>query len=369
MNKYIFYLGHPAHFHLFKFVINDLIQNGNDVKILIKKKDILEQLLIDMRWNYHNILPKGRKDNKISIAMGMIRRDLALLGIIRRWRPDLMVGTSVEIAHIGKVCGIRSLVVNEDDWDVVPLFSRLAYPHASLILAPNCCRTGKWRYKTIAYNSYHELAYLHPNHFSANPDKVITLYQGKPRYFIIRFAKLTAHHDSGISGLHTKLVEKIIELLEPFGTIHITSERQLEPQFEQYRINIPPLDIHHALAFADLYIGDSQTMSAEAAVLGTPALRFNDFVGRISYLEELEHRYQLTFGYHTNQYNEFLQHVLKLVEMNNRKEVWRERRSKMLSEKMDLNAFMFDLLPRLANYPKNQSKNLERAFSSHTFES
>ena len=44
-------------------------------------------------------------------------------------------------------------------------------------------------------------------------------------------------------------------------------------------ININPLDIHHVMSFASIYIGDSQTMAAEAGVLGTPFIRFNDFVG------------------------------------------------------------------------------------------
>ena len=38
-------------------------------------------------------------------------------------------------------------------------------------------------------------------------------------------------------------------------------------------MNIDPSDMHHALAFASLYIGDTQTMAAEAAVLGTPSIR------------------------------------------------------------------------------------------------
>jgi len=42
--------------------------------------------------------------------------------------------------------------------------------------------------------------------------------------------------------------------------------------------------MHHVMAFASLYIGDSQTMAAEAGVLGVPFVRFNDFVGRIGYL-------------------------------------------------------------------------------------
>src|SRR5690606_9595071 len=57
-----------------------------------------------------------------------------------------------------------------------------------------------------------------------------------------------------------------------------------------------PTRIHHALAHARFVLGDSQTMTAEAAVLGIPALRINDFVGRISYIADLEHA-GLAFGF------------------------------------------------------------------------
>ena len=45
-----------------------------------------------------------------------------------------------------------------------------------------------------------------------------------------------------------------MKVLEPFGTIYITSERPFEPQFEKYRIKINPLDMHHVMAFASLYM-------------------------------------------------------------------------------------------------------------------
>ena len=48
----------------------------------------------------------------------------------------------------------------------------------------------------------------------------------------MRFASLNAHHDSGIKGINTDIAERLVKILEPFGTIYITSERPLEPQFE-----------------------------------------------------------------------------------------------------------------------------------------
>lgn len=54
------------------------------------------------------------------------------------------------------------------------------------------------------------------------------------------------------------------------------------------------------MVFASLYIGDSQTMSAEAGILGTPFVRFNDFVGRINYMAEMEDVYELGYGIHAS---------------------------------------------------------------------
>jgi predicted glycosyltransferase len=42
------------------------------------------------------------------------------------------------------------------------------------------------------------------------------------------------------------------------------------------------------MAFAEFFIGDSQSMTVESAVPGVPAIRVNDFVGRISAVRELE---------------------------------------------------------------------------------
>ena len=50
--RYLFYLGHPAHFHLFREVIPMLRNSGHEIKVLIKKKDVLEQLLKDSGWEY-----------------------------------------------------------------------------------------------------------------------------------------------------------------------------------------------------------------------------------------------------------------------------------------------------------------------------
>ena len=91
-------------------------------------------------------------------------------------------------------------------------------------------------------------------------------------------------------------------------------------------------------------------MTAEAAVLGTPAIRFNDFVGKLGYLEELEHKYGLACGIRTSEPHNLYDKIEELVNTPNIKRIWQERRQKMLSEKIDVAAFMTWFIE---NYPKS----------------
>lgn len=346
--KILIYLGHPAHFHNYKNTIAALKEQGHQVEVLIKKKDILEDLLRNAGIPYHNILEEGRKNSKVGILVGTAKRVWRLNRFCRVFKPDLLTGTSVENSIIGPFRHIPVININEDDAKVVPLYAKMSYPGASVILCPTTCDCGKWNKKAVKYEGYQELAYLHPNNFTPDKTAVEKYFPTNKPYFIIRFASLNAHHDNGIRGISAEIAQKLVDILEPYGRIYITSERQLEPQFEKYRIVINPLDIHHVLAFADLYIGDSQTMAAEAGVLGTPFVRFNDFVGRIGYLRELEEKYQLGFGIKPDDVCTLYKTVESLVRMNDKSIVFGERKKRMLSEKIDYSQF---LTAFLLHYP------------------
>jgi len=209
---------------------------------------------------------------------------------------------------------------------------------------------GKYNWKKLPFHGYKELGSLHPKRFI--PDRSI-IRQFNPeykRYFILRLVSLKATHDVGKGGLNDEEVIRLISLLEKHGKVFITSERRLPDKFEKYRINIKVNDIAHALYYADLLIADSQTMSAEAGVLGTPYIRYNDFVGKISYLEELENKYKLGFGIRTKDKNELFVRLDKLLNEPNLKVTWKSKREKMLSEKIDMTDFMVWVFE---NYPES----------------
>jgi len=346
--KILFFLGHPAHFHLFKHVIHELSASRHEVHIVIKKKDILEQLLKLANLPYTNLLPEGRKDGKLGIIIGVLKKNKALLSYCREHKPDIMTGTSAEIAHIGKLLWIPSLNFTEDDYHIVRNFGRVTYPFTDTILSPMTCDNGRWNKKTVTYMGYHKLAYLHPNRFTPDKEIVRKYIPADKPYFILRFAKLNAHHDNGILGMDDELARKVVDKLSEQGNVYITSERELAKDLEPYRLQINLLDIHHIMAFTTLFIGDSQSMSVEAAMLGTPSIRFSSFTGRIGVLEELENKYELTYGIHPSCPEQLLSKIDELISDQQTGQKFQERRKIMLEEKIDVSAFFSWFLE---NYP------------------
>ncbi len=343
--KVLFYLGHPAHYHLFKHSIKAL---GNDRSVvLIKSKDVLEKLLQEENITYHNVDGTSSKiigKSTFDIALNFGKRLIRIAKIIRKHKPYILAGSAAELAVLGRIFRIPSAIFFEDDFEKVASFAKIAGPSATHLVCPDCCSAWKWNYKKIGYNSYHELAYLHPENFTPDIKKVESIFDLFTKNFIIRFSELGAYHDVGKAGITDEMALELIKRLEKHGKVLITSERSLPPQFEPYRIAIRATDIHHALFYADMFIGDSQTMTAESAVLGTPALRFNDFVGELSYLENLENPYGLTYGFKTNNSKGLFLKLEELLKDSNLKSTWKIRKEKMLSEKINFANYMTNFL-------------------------
>lgn len=334
------YLGHPAHYHLFKHLIR---HHTNNVAVVIKTKDVLENLLREEGIPFIKIEELSNRSNtgsKIALMLRILKRVGKMLSIIKEKKPRLLLGSAAELALSGKLTGIPTYVFFEDDVEKVHPYGWMVGPLATGMVCPEVCSAGRWTYKKTGYASYHELAYLHPAHFTPDRSVVKDIFSDAERNFVIRFVDLIAFHDKGKKGITDALAQQLIDRLLPFGRVHISSERKLPAQFEPYRLKIPTSKMHDVLAFADLFIGDSQTMTAEAAVLGTPALRFNDFVGELSYLEELEHTYGLTYGFRTDMSEGLLGKLDELLRVPDLKIEWRKRKEKMLTEKIDLAQWM-----------------------------
>lgn len=346
--RFLLYLGHPAHFHNFKHSVLLLTANGHKVKVVARGKDVLFDLLDGEDWDVVKLPERKSAVGKLGLAANIAARELTMLRIASSFKPDLMAGTDLVITHVGRLLGIPSVIVNEDDSAAVPLMAKYAFPYATAILAPNCCDQSPFNHKKIGYEGYHELAYLHPKIFSSSrADLPENVQKGGP-YFLLRFASLHAHHDAGRRGISDDLALELIALLEPHGKVYITSERPFGESLEPYRLPVHPRDMHHVMAHATLYIGDSQTMAAEAAVLGVPSIRFNDFVGELSYLEELEHRYGLTKGFKTDAPDTLLELIREWAVDPNLKASFQQKREIMLNSTIEVTPFWVHTFEALA---------------------
>ena len=357
-------ISHPAHFHLFRNTIDTLKAHGDRVVVVIRPKDVLEQLCVNAGMEYVKIKERSRNTGKVGLALSLIQKTIAVMRIVRQTKPGFLIGCDGAIAYAGKLAGIPSFDCDEDDAEATPLFAKLFYPFFTGVIAPTICSAGKWEYKKIGHYSYHELAYLHPNHFT--PDRRYLEKYGissEHPFYLVRFAQLTAHHDTGIHGIEKATALRLVSMLSEHGRVYITSERPLEPELEQYRMHIDPLDIHHIMAFADLFIGDSQTMAAEAGVLGTPFVRLNDFSGRLAYLNEIEDKYQLGFSHKSNDINGFFLSVQKWLDEPERKKLCLERRKRMLAEKIDLAEFLVWFIEEYPESRKIMSENPDYQFN------
>lgn len=356
--KILFALNHPAHYYLFKFVIKDFIQKGYDIKIVIKDKDILEKILILEKIDYVKINRKRHRNNSVfSVLYNGIKellvQDVRLLKFVKGFEPDFLLGTDISIAHIGKLKTIPSFVFNEDDFEINKLFCKTTYPFAGFIVAPEYTSVGQYDKKKISYNGIQKMAYLNAKYFV--PDVAVIKELGlsqEDTFFIIRLVSLTSGHDieGKHKGIDRLLLNRLVSFLEPKGKVFITSEEILTEDLRKYQVRIPLNKMQDLMYFSSLFIGDSQTMCAEAGILGTPFIRYNDFVGKIEYLNDLENNYKLGWGVKTNEAERIFSIINELFSMSDYKNIWSEKKKKLFQEKVDLTAFTIWLIE---NYPNS----------------
>tara|TARA_B110000902_G_scaffold153600_1_gene176424 strand:- start:2725 stop:3822 length:1098 start_codon:yes stop_codon:yes gene_type:complete len=349
--KILFYFSHPAQYlFLRETIIRLKKKDKHKIYILIKTKDVLENLISSDNLEFENILPKERGQSKLAITLSLFNRIIKIFSFVRRIKPDLLVGTDASLTHLSFLFRKKCITIIEDDYEIIKTLGRLAYPFTSTILCPNVCKVGKWDHKKIGYNGFMKLGYLHPSIFT--PDTIILKKYSFPKnYALIRLAKLTAHHDFGIKGIDYVLLDKIINILESNGLrVYISSEAEILEDYKKYLLNINPSEIHHVLSFSKLFISDSQSMSVEASMLGVPSIRYSSFTGKISVLEELEKKYKLTFGVPVGNEEILLERIFKLINLEDLSETFQIRKREMINDKIDVSKFMTWFI---GEYPKS----------------
>lgn len=327
--KLIIGLGHPAHFHLFKHIITS---NQFEVIVVISDKDILADLLISNQITFIKIADYGKYKNLFSKALKILFSSFKLIQLIRKEKPNLLIGCLTQLSWAGWVCNRKILFFAEDDYAYTKMQGKITYPFVTKIITAEGVNVGPYASKQLTYPSYQKLAYLSPEVFQEKPKgELLNKYKLAKQYFLIRLVNLSAHHDKNIKGIGHNELDRILKDLLPFGDIIISSEKPLDKKWSEFQPSLDVNDMHHLMKHAKGFISDSQSMTVEAALLGTPNVKINDFKDKISILSELEYSFQLTKSFKPNtitskDLKEFASEDL---------EIWRERRKALLKSKVN----------------------------------
>ena len=338
-------IGHPAHVHFFKNFIWEMGRRGHEPVVTARDKDVTLGLLKEYGIGHTVVgrMGKGRFD----LIREWIGRDRKIYSIARQFHPDVLTGIHNPcVAHVARLTGAKSIIFT--DSEPTKLADMVTFPFADVICTPSCYKKDLGK-KQVRYHGYHELAYLHPNYFK--PDPSVLQEAGltrKDRFIIMRFVAWQASHDIRQHGFNLETKMRAVRELEKYARVFITSEKPLLGEFEKYRIPTSPEKIHDLLFYATLLIGDTQTMTTEAGILGTSAVRCNSFVGPndMSNFIELEHNYDLLYSF--REPDKAIEKALELLQQPDLKGQWAKKRQRLLADKIDVTRFMVDFIE---NYP------------------
>lgn len=355
-------INHPGHVHYFKNFIWEMERRGHAVLITASHKDVATQLLQRYGLEYVDLGSYGSSRLKKLINIPIM--DVKMYRAVKDFRPDILLGfSSIRAAHASKVLGVPAVIF--DDTEHAAWEHRLYTPLSDVILTPTCFRKSLGR-KQVRFDSYMELAALHPPHFRPDPSVLQELsLTGGDVFIVVRFVSWDANHDVGQHGIRDKV--GLVKALEQYGRVLITSEGALPPELQPYQIRVPPENLHDLLYYATLYVGEGATTASECAVLGTHAIYVNTL--GLGYITEENEKYHLISDFSSRACNNgtVLAEAKRLLQNPNLRAEGKKKGATLVLDKIDVTAFMIWFIehyPKSVNLMKNYP-DIQRQFGHH----
>lgn len=262
----IFTVPAPLEIYMFKNFYKMLIKEGNSVTFVVRDYSCNKDLIKFFRLP--SVLCPIRNSFFFSKIGEMIFSDILNYKIIRQLSPDIIIGDSL-LGHIAKALKVPSIAFVDGDAIGTYRYIYKFFYWSEVFVTPEYVNLDIPFRTHIKYPGFQELAYLHPRYFS--PNRRIFDYLGIDKgdsYVILRFAAFDASHDFGLKGLsHSQKIE-LVNKLEKYAYVFISSELPLGKTLSKYQLKIPPYMIHDALYFANLLIAET-AMIRESAIIGT----------------------------------------------------------------------------------------------------
>ncbi len=178
--KILVNIGHPSDIHFYKNALKILEKKGNIIKIVASNTNLINHLLRTYGFSFVNIKKYNSPLWKIFCA---IHKDYELYKIAKEFKPDILTGIlDTYSAHVGNIIKKPSLIFT--DTEHFPYINITTFKFASGICTPKCYKGKVPVKKHIIYEGYKELAYLHPNYFTPNPQILKELDLDNEKYII-----------------------------------------------------------------------------------------------------------------------------------------------------------------------------------------
>jgi predicted glycosyltransferase len=332
-------VGHPAHVHLFRNAARDWQAQGHRVLFSALDREMILYLL--QVYNLPYRVTYKRRKGKLALIVELAVRTLTTYWTARQFRADLFVSFGNPTVGIpARLLGKPYLALTDTDHATEQ--HALFKPFATVIATPTVFKPDLGS-KQVRYTGFHELAYLHPGEFTPNSDELAPLgLKPNDRFFVVRFVAWGATHDVGQRGFSLAEKRELLRELSTHGRILLSVEGNVEPEFAPFVTHFAPEKIHHYLAYATLYIGEGGTMASEAAVLGTPSIYVNTLtMGYILNARDYGLLYLCSNG------KEALARTRELLAIPDLKQLWGQKRTRMLQEKINPTPWLVELGNRL----------------------
>jgi uncharacterized protein len=338
--KILIDIGHPAHVHYFRNFIGVMTQNGHEILVTSRDKEVTFDLL--RKYN----IPFTSRGKGGTGFFGKILyifwADMKLIRLGLRFKPDVLFSfASTYAAHASFVLHKPHIAFDDTEHSKYEIF--LYKPFTKTILNPYCFKKD-FGDKQIRFKGFMELSYLHPKYF--NPDgnvlQELKLKESE-RFILLRFVSWNAGHDIGEAGFSSDVKLKLVSELSKRIKVFISSEGSLPKEIEQFRLPVSPEQLHEVLYNSALYIGEGATTASECAMIGTPAIYVNSLTAGT--LEEQE-KLGLLFGFRNSV--GVLEKAHEILNTYDFKSKNRIRRNDMLKKTIDVTGFMVWFVE---NYP------------------
>jgi predicted glycosyltransferase len=333
--RILFEITHPKHAHLFRNAILRLKDRGSEIAIATREKDVTTRLLSSWGFEY-TVLTSQPSGGILSLGRELLRRDWRLWCFAREFNPDVLVGrVGPSAAHVGFL--IRRPVVIFEDTEDGTLQQKISFPFVTRIYTSQHYEK-EWGAKHIRYGSFDELAYLHPKRFTPNPDVPRKHGLEPGSYILVRFVSWKAAHDTRHRGIELNDRLNLLNALEKYGRVLVSSEASLPEEYKQFRILLPPDEFHDLLAFAKMTFGESSTVATEGAMLGVFGVLINTM--NWGSINRLTNQYRIVFQ--TQSSKDGLQIAEDLLNDPETPNIMKRRHEKLLNQQTDLTQWMIE---------------------------